>query len=153
MAMFDTQLFNCGFAFGSVTYIDRYPGDERNARVVVTVTIAGSHTTPMIVDTGTPWCILDPETAEVLDLVATSYSLGRRLSIRGTPYQGMLVRVPITIQPHSGDELALEATFFIPILEPGDVWRHPNFLGLDGFLNHIRFAVDAQENAFYFGRS
>ena len=47
---------------------------------------------------------------------------------------------------------ALRDANFIPILEPGDVWSHPNFLGLDGFLNHIRFAIDAQENAFYFGQ-
>jgi len=152
MDTFDFSLFDCGFAFGSVTYIDRYPGDEQNARIVVSVTIAGGHTTPMIVDTATPWCILDPEIAEALGLMADSYAPSRRLTIRGTPYQGMLVRVPITIQPTNGGQLAAEATFFIPTLEPGDVWSHPNFLGLDGFLNHIRFAVDAQENTFYFGR-
>jgi len=47
----------------------------------------------------------------------------------------------------------VQATFFIPALLPGESWNFPNFLGLDGFLNRIRFAVDPAENIFYFGPS
>jgi len=38
-----------------------------------------------------------------------------------------------------------------PILKSGQAWSYPNFLGLDGFLSRIRFAVDPTENVFYFG--
>jgi hypothetical protein len=41
---------------------------------------------------------------------------------------------------------------FVPEMEPDEVWSYPNFLGLSGFLDRIRFAVDASDNAFYFGR-
>jgi len=50
-----------------------------------------------------------------------------------------------------GQDLEIEATVFVPTLPPGETWRHPNFIGLSGFLERIRFAVDPEENAFYFG--
>ncbi len=54
---------------GSAYYADRYPGDERNARIVVTVTPSLGHSIEMIVDTGAPWCVLDPELAEAWGLI------------------------------------------------------------------------------------
>lgn len=30
-------------------------------------------------------------------------------------------------------------------------WRRGNFLGYEGFLNRIRFAIDPSDNSFYFG--
>jgi hypothetical protein len=61
MARFDVLLIEHGFAVGSAPFEDRYPGDEHNARIVLTVSLEGGPSTPMIVDTGTPWYILGPE--------------------------------------------------------------------------------------------
>lgn len=71
--------------------------------------------------------------------------------MRGISYRGSLVRATLALQASAGADLAIEATLFVPVLDPGEVWPWPNFLGLDGFLNRIRFAVDPTENVFYFG--
>jgi hypothetical protein len=48
--------------------------------------------------------------------------------------------------------LDIEATVFIPNLSVDEEWLYPNFIGLDGFLNRIRFAVDPASNLFFFGK-
>jgi hypothetical protein len=60
---------------------------------------------------------------------------------------GALYRGPITIPAEEADPLDLEATVF---LSPD--WRGPNFIGYQGLLQRIRFAVDPEVNLFYFGR-
>jgi hypothetical protein len=152
MARFDTLLIAPGFAVGSARFEDRYPGDERNARIVLTATLEGGPSMPMIVDTGTPWCILNPELADAWGITfQETYRPSEQLNIRGIPYTGRLVRAAIVLKATSGEDLALEATIFIPDLALGETWNLPNFLGLDGLLNRIRFAVDPPENTFYFG--
>jgi hypothetical protein len=47
-----------------------------------------------------------------------------------------------------GRSLEIEATIFVPQLRTGESWPHPNFIGLDGFLNRIRIAIDPDENTF-----
>lgn len=47
--------------------------------------------------------------------------------------------------------LEVNATVFVPNLRPNEVWPYPSFLGLSGFLERLRFALDPSENAFYFG--
>ncbi len=140
------------FASGAAHYADQYPGDERNARLVLAVTIANRATVQAVVDTGTPWCILDPEIVERLeDAVLFTENL-RDLMIRGERYDGRLGRVEITLQADCcGVSIAVEATVFVPTLRLGEVWCHPNFIGLQGFLARIRYAVDPEENVFYFG--
>ena len=152
MARFDALLIAHGFAVGSAHFEDRYPGDEHNARIVLTATLEGGPSTPMIVDTGAPWCVLNPELADAWGITFHEiYRPSERLNIRGVPYTGRLVRAAIVLKATSGEDLALEATIFIPELAPGETWNLPNFLGLDGLLNRIRFAVDPTENIFYFG--
>jgi hypothetical protein len=152
MAKFNDLLVEGGFAIGWTSYEDCYPGDEANARIVLTATIAGNPPIQMIVDTGSAWCILDPELATEWGLMsAILYSTTKEIIIRGFPVPGSFLRAPIVLQATNGQELEVEATFFIPKLDPGQKWGAPNFIGLSGFLNYIRFAIDAQENAFYFG--
>ena len=52
MGRFNQPLFDSGFASGLVYYEDQYPGQDPTARIVLTVTVAGLHTLPAIVDTG-----------------------------------------------------------------------------------------------------
>jgi hypothetical protein len=107
----------------------------------------------MIMDTGAPWCILDPELAETWDLASDANDAPiTNLNIRGEVRWGRLIRINIILRATHGENLKVEATFFVPFLDPDEAWNYPNFLGLSGFLDRFRYAVDASENAFYFGR-
>ncbi|MEM7537327.1 MAG: hypothetical protein AAF639_34470 [Chloroflexota bacterium] len=50
-----------------------------------------------------------------------------------------------------GEPQEVVATVFVPNLSPNEEWLHPNFIGLDGFLNRIRCAVDPASNMLFFG--
>jgi hypothetical protein len=58
-----------------------------------------------------------------------------------------LYRVPITFPGLLGEALDLQATVFVSTDWPGG-----NFLGYQGLLQRIRFAVDPEANLFYFGQ-
>jgi len=69
------------------------------------------------------------------------------LSTRFGRFAGMLHRGLITLSADHGEPLDVDATVF---LSPD--WRAPNFIGYQGLLQRIRFAVDPENNLFYFGR-
>jgi hypothetical protein len=54
--------------------------------------------------------------------------------------------VAITIPADEGKSLDVEATAFV-----SPDWPWPNFIGYQGLLQRIRFAVDPETNLFYFG--
>ena len=151
MGRFKVPLFASGFASGLVYYEDQYPGQDPTARVVLTVTIAGLHTVPAIVDTGAPWCLLDADILAAIELVQADSLPTERLAIRGVHYQGRLTRLILRLRADEGEDVDLEATVFVPMLNPGEPWNVPNFIGLQGLLSRMRFAVDPAENVFYFG--
>jgi hypothetical protein len=149
MAQFTDMLISSEFAIGATHYEDFYPQEWHTARIVLTVTLANRVTTQAIVDTGAPWCIFAPDMVQ--DNTQIAYAPGVTLSVRGISYPGKLVRMKIGLMAElGGDDLNVEATVFIPTLPPGVAWSHPNFIGLDGFLNRVRFAVDPSDNVFYF---
>ncbi|MGH7845163.1 MAG: hypothetical protein ACREQW_08345 [Candidatus Binatia bacterium] len=96
-------------------------------------------------DTGSPWSILKPEIAEAMQLT-TEEGEPERLITRLGRIDGQLKRTNITLLADDGNSVELEATVFIPT-----EWTAGNFLGYGGLLERIRFAVDPQENFFYFG--
>ena len=69
------------------------------------------------------------------------------LSTRLGLLHGALYRVPLSFSADEGESLDLEATVF---LSPD--WTGPNFIGYQGLLQRIRFAVDPDANLFYFGQ-
>lgn len=150
MTRFADTLISGGFATGDIHYKDFYPHEEHVARLVLIVTVARSTTVQAIVDTGAPWCIFAPDI--VRDYVQADHALSVTLLVRGISYTGKLVRMRIGLRAEcGGDDLDVDATVFVPKLPPGAAWPYPNFIGLDGFLNRIRFAVDPFDNIFYFG--
>jgi len=152
MARFAQLLIDGNFAADITSYEDYYPGQEQSVRIVLRITAAGSLTVPAIVDTGSPWCILDPAMVELIETrIEAAYAPNERLLIRGTLYEGRLLRIPISIPTEQGSNYEIDATVFVPTLDAADSWPHPNFIGLEGFLNRIRFAIDPTENSFYFG--
>ena len=141
------------FAQGRLTYIDHYgEEDGRNTRIVITVEFGRSVSLQTIVDTGALWCVIGPKDAAGIDEDRLEPLFDDALWVRGTRYKGNVYRMPITLfDEGDGSDVTVDATVFVPTLNPGEEWFHPNFLGLDGFLHRLRFAVDPAENAFYFG--
>ncbi|HEY2289684.1 MAG TPA: hypothetical protein VGM86_03175 [Thermoanaerobaculia bacterium] len=81
---------------------------------------------------------------ESFDQVSEEILLSTRL---GT-FRGGLYRGPLFFEVFEGEPLDIEATIFVsPSWPPGE-----NFLGYQGLLQRIRFAVDPEVNLFYFGR-
>ena len=152
MIQFADLLISGQFATGVTHYKDNYPGDEKSARIVLPITIEGHVTVSAIVDTGAPWCVLAPEIIELLrPMVHARYESEDTLMVRGMSYEGQLLRLRVGLEAQSGNSLEIESTVFVPTLPAEQEWPYPNFLGLDGFLNRIRLAIDPAENAFYFG--
>jgi hypothetical protein len=100
-----------------------------------------------MVDTAAPWCIFEPSVGEFIresfDRVSPDVSLSTRL---GT-FTGSLYRGPLWVPALEGESLDVEVTVF---MSPD--WLGKNFLGYEGLLQRIRFAVDPETNLFYFGR-
>ena len=140
------------FAQGATRYFDHYP-DDKEVRIVLNIYIANySKPVSAIVDTGTPWCILTPLIFEKIAHCAEPiYALETPLNIRGFRYTGCLYQLPMRLEALIGEPLDIVATVFVPSLSFNEEWHYPNFIGLDGFLNRIRFAVDPANNLFYFG--
>jgi hypothetical protein len=86
MARFDKILFDSGFVTGSTRYDDHYQGDEKQNRIVLIITPEKAKHSPtqMIVDTGAPWCILNPYLAETWNLTSESDNAPiTNLTVRG----------------------------------------------------------------------
>lgn len=148
--MYDPSLLGDDqFLQGVTRYDDHYADSEEN-RIVLLLHFADDLADYAIVDTGAPWSILHPEIAAALDLIPDNAAQSHKLNIRGHIVSGWLERTPVSLKSLQGLDLTLEAIFFIPDVNP-EAWRFPNFIGYNGFLNIIRFAVDPAHNHFYFG--
>ena len=118
--------------------------------MVLTIRIGGIITTQAILDTGSPWCILNPDMVAILgDLVEETYVPTESLVIRRIYYQGRFARVVIRLLVEAGTDLDVEATALVPILSVGAAWDVLDFIGLEDFLQVVRFAVDPRENMRY----
>jgi hypothetical protein len=98
-------------------------------------------------DTAAPWCIFEGELGSVLSRCFEPVHKRVTLSTRLGLCEGALYRVPIQFDADEGEPLDLEATVFV-----SPDWPGPNFIGYEGLLQRIRFAVDPEANLFYFGR-
>jgi hypothetical protein len=138
------------FVQGMVPYAD-FDGTQQHTRIIIPVTFGNMTFTTAIVDTGAPWCVLRPEETYGLNVNVFENLGDETLIIRGGAYTGKLYRMPVSLEADAGAGLTVEAKVFIPILEQGQVYSLPNFVGFEGFLELIRFAVDPGQNLFYFG--
>jgi hypothetical protein len=139
------------FSTGATPYIDAHPrDDEPSLRLVITVEIGGT-TTDAIVDTGGVYCICDPDLLALVDMPEEEALDSVNLLIRGVTRPGALYRLPLTLIAEEGKHLTIETTAFVPQLQPDESWNLPTFLGLQGCLERLRFAVDPVTNTFFFG--
>jgi len=138
-------MLEADFVSGTVKFLDKWDG---NSRIVIPVNFSGKPILA-IVDTGAPYCVL---ASDVADEIGIDRSAGERLKRPMVTslgrHNGWLCRVPVTIEPELGEGIEFETTVLIP---DGEWPADKSFIGLANFLFNIRFAVDPQENLFYFG--
>jgi hypothetical protein len=104
-----------------------------------------------VLDTGGAYLMLSPTVARDLGLDSAS-AIGREtIAIRGLAFGGAIHRVPVTLPATDGEPLTFHATAFVPELGAGERWPLPSYLGWQGCLERIRFAVDPGEELIYFG--
>lgn len=104
-----------------------------------------------VVDTGAPYVIVQPTYAGLLQLDPSEALEEIKLKIRGTIFKGHIHRVLVDLPASEGESMSLEATMFVPETDEETWGNLPSFLGMMGFLERIRFAIDPFEDSFYFG--
>ena len=136
-----------GFALGRSRFFDGSEGHfEQTAKIFVRIEPAALGAVVLAqLDTAAPWLVLNTDVAEMRSLFdgeGPEVTLSTR---RGT-VTGRLEQTMVSILADEGDSLEFPATVFA-----SRDWTGGTFLGYSGFLERIRFAVDPQENFFYFG--
>lgn len=138
------------FATGMIRYLDHIAISPQVPRLVVRVRL-GDHRLEAVVDTGGVYFVCHPELVEwCVEEFGPEMGI-ETMNIRGYNVDGTLHRVRIALEADKGQNLELGATAFVPRLAPGQTWGLPSYLGLQGCLEFLRFAVDPGENVFYFG--
>jgi hypothetical protein len=98
-----------------------------------------------MVDTAAPWCIFEESiTAKIRDRVDVIQK-NVRLHSRLGHFWGILASGGLTLRADEGEDLDIQVLMFLSLDWPGG-----NFIGYEGFLDRIRFAVDPHRNRFYF---
>lgn len=147
-----------------ISYLDHWE-DERGTKIVVSLQAPdkdGDHTyLSFILDTGAPWCVLDPQWSRRLQSEDTGERV--RLSLRGRTFRGPLLRIPLTFGHLAAERLEIEATVLVPEeeligvmgdaeqWEPIGDWQRPNFLGLSA-MDRMWWALQPDKNALYLTR-
>jgi hypothetical protein len=99
-----------------------------------------------LLDTAAPWCVLRADLAEALGYDAAPDPDLPRLSTRFGLLPGRLERLPVVFVAEEGEDVEVEATWFI-----SSDWPGPVVIGWKGCLERLRLALDPSEEAFYFG--
>lgn len=139
------------FTIGRSKFFDQQLGAaEPTAKIFVKI-IPRDYEEPILaqLDTGAAWSVLDSEIAREMGLLA-GFGTPKELSTREGLKTGRLIRVGLTIPADDGqgESLVLDAPFFVCPDWP--IGR--TFLGYSGFLDALRFALDAPNYYFYFGQ-
>jgi hypothetical protein len=142
------------FANGVTTYEYRAPSPSSKIdRIFIPVEIEGVMTTAVL-DTGGIYFCLDPSFALALGIEPWQGFEKHKLGIRDTTFSGVLHRLSLKFIASEGQSSVIEATAFIPNGEHQEEWQRmdlPNFLGFQGCMDRVRFAIDPEKVLFYFG--
>ncbi|MCL1473685.1 retroviral-like aspartic protease family protein [Argonema antarcticum] len=139
------------FACGATGYEYRPVTQTENTnRIILEVEIQGIPTIA-VVDTGAPYVICAPKVALEAGVARASALETRTMLIRGMRLDGFIVRLNIRLVAREGENLDVDSTVFVPEVE--EYWGDfPSFIGLTGFLERMRFAIDPSTDTFYFGQ-
>lgn len=131
-------------------YFDELPKGlhPRQAHIVLPFQLEGLEVDLFgIVDTAAPWCLIQWSLLELLQMPPPN---GRdRLETRFGLLTGELRRWSVLLFAEEGRPMKIDASLFV-----SEDWREermPNFLGYEGFLQRLRFAIDPAHNSFHFG--
>lgn len=144
------QLAGEPFTTGVLTYRDNDPDRIRKqASIYIPVNIplpSGQITVLAFLDTGAPYLIVGRDEIEVLGLKSASVTAQISMKTRIGEIKGFLDKVDLMIPAENGDSLRFQVTVFA-----SDKWTEGIFLGYDGCMSNINFAVQPQQNQFFFG--
>lgn len=125
----------------------RFAGDR--LFVAVACTVSGlEHRLEAMLDTGAQWCLLPSDLAARLGLDTSADPEQPRLHTRLGRLTGRLERLDLYLLADDGEDLRIDATFFIT-----PEWPGPPVIGWVGCLERLRFALDPSREPgdFYFG--
>lgn len=103
-----------------------------------------------LLDTGAEWSLLPTDVARELGISGEYDEPVDEYSVRGGVLTGRRVRIQTSFPATEGEELLLDASWFV-----ADNWFGPVVLGWSGCLEGFRFALDPSpgQEQFYFDRS
>ena len=141
------------FATGAAPYAYRPVTTGRAPHVWSLTVRLGEIETSAFLDTGGVYLPCSPELARRLGLDPPDGIPTPPVQSGRGRFEGILHRVSLTFIAADGDDLVIEPTVFIPRLKPGEEWPEdfPCILGMQGCLERLRFAVDPNDDTFYFG--
>ncbi len=128
----------------------RYLSDTRHGpnRLLLAVTCQIAElpvNIPAMLDTAAEWCVLPQELVAALGVHAQPEDSWVRLDSRLGRFDGFLARIPITLLADEGPDLTVNATCLIC-----PDWPGPMVLGWKGCLERFRFALEPEDETFYF---
>jgi hypothetical protein len=140
------------FPTGSVNYIYGPAHEQdKSSRIIFQVEIEGLKTLAVL-DTGGVYLVCTPEIGRELKLdpLSAINLEPEAINIRGFKIHGNLHLLNLTILASDGNSLGLQVTAFVPNAD--EIWLNlPCFLGWQGCLERLRFAIDPSSDTFYFG--
>jgi len=135
------------FASGATKYSFEPPADPK---LGVQVEVDGIQTLA-VVDTAAPYLICSLWLASQLDFSRMDRIRSQHIDTRFGRLRGSLYRLSIKLLASEGSGIEIQATAVVPDADEQN-WRDaPTFLGFQGCLERLRFAVDPFEEKFYFG--
>jgi hypothetical protein len=98
-----------------------------------------------LLDSGSYWCVLPQYLRRALGCEPERSAPVARISTRFGLFEGWLERLSLEFPAIIGEPYVVEATWFVSLDWPG-----PMVLGWKGCLERFRWAIDPEEEAFYF---
>lgn len=149
-----TRVDGTAFTTGTMLYEYRpATSAETTPRVVLPIAI-GNYEISAFVDTGGVFFICAPDLAQKLRLEPDDgIPIKKPILWRGRPLKGTLHTLAIKFLAIEGHSLIIEVTAFVPTVSSADEADEtvPCVLGMQGCLEKMRFAVDPENDLFYFG--
>lgn len=139
------------FATGATSYLYQPATGDITNRIILQVSI-GDVPTQAIVDTGSPFVVCPPSLAPLIGLDPAEALYASEFKVRGITMTGDLHLLDVLFHADAGEPLMVEATVFVPHDRWKEIWGElPAYIGLTGCLERMRFAVDPDQDRFYFG--
>ena len=140
------------FAKGAAGY-NAVPGYELSEHIVLMVEIGeGVHISEAVVDTSSPYLVIDASIARSAGIDLARPDHRARARIQGEWFNGGLFSISLQLLADEGESIAVNGVFaFVPDgrFDPDPL--PPAILGFSCCLDNFLFAVDPNQQRFYFG--